>query len=154
MKWKNKGKYKSPWEIEKGDFSRIFIFILASNNTSNKINIIKTKTKTLLILMKSSYPTYHNNKIKEQNKTTLFTYHTLWLKNTTHSHMCIWIFFHLHYSSLQLKPQLLVVIWQHQHYHYWQPLRVLRYYPDANIRIKENTLSDMIINITLRNITL
>ena len=24
---------------------------------------IKTKTKTLLILMKSSYPTYHNNKM-------------------------------------------------------------------------------------------
>ena len=66
MKWRNKGKYKSPSEIEKGDFSRIFIFILASNNTSNKINIIiRTKTITLFILMKSSYPTYHNNKIEE-----------------------------------------------------------------------------------------
>ena len=65
MKWKKKGKYKSPWEIEKGDFSRIFIFILASNRTSKKINIIKTITKTLFILMKSSCPTYHNNKIEE-----------------------------------------------------------------------------------------
>ena len=65
MKWKNKGKYKNSSEIEKGDFSRIFIFILASNSTSNKINIIKTKTKTLFILMKSSYPIYHNNKIEE-----------------------------------------------------------------------------------------
>ena len=65
MKSKNKEKYKSPWEIEKGDFSRIFIFILASNNTSNKMIIIKTKTKTLFILMKSSYPTHHSNKIEE-----------------------------------------------------------------------------------------
>ena len=37
---------------------------------------MKTKTKTLFILMKSSYPTYHNNKIEEENKTTLFVYHT------------------------------------------------------------------------------
>ena len=65
MKSKNKGKYKNSSEIEKRDFSRIFIFMLASNNTSNKMIIIKTKTKTLLILMKSSYPTYHNNKIEE-----------------------------------------------------------------------------------------
>ena len=63
MKWRNKEKYKNSSEIEMRDFSRIFIFILASNNTSNKIVIIKTKTKTLFILMKSSYPTYHNNKI-------------------------------------------------------------------------------------------
>ena len=63
--WSNKEKYKSPWEIEKGDFSRIFIFILASDNTSKKQIIIKTKTITLFILMKSSYPTYHNNKIEE-----------------------------------------------------------------------------------------
>ena len=35
------------------------------------IIIIKTKTKTLFILMKSSDPTYHNNKIEEENKTTL-----------------------------------------------------------------------------------
>ena len=69
---------KNSWEIEKGDFSRIFIFILASDNTS-KDNII-IKTKTLLILMKSSYPTYHNNKIEEENKTTL------WCKNITHTH--------------------------------------------------------------------
>ena len=26
---------------------------------------IKTKTKTLFLLMKSSYPTHHNNKIEE-----------------------------------------------------------------------------------------
>ena len=65
MKWRNGEKYKNLWEIEMRDFSRIFILILASNNTSNKIIIIKTKTKTLLILMKSSYPTYHNNKIEE-----------------------------------------------------------------------------------------
>ena len=51
-KWRNKEKYKSPSEIEKGDFSRIFIFILARYNTSNKIIIIKTITKTLFILMK------------------------------------------------------------------------------------------------------
>ena len=48
-----------------GDFSRILISILASNKTSEEIIIIKTKTKTLFILMKSSYPTYHNNKIEE-----------------------------------------------------------------------------------------
>ena len=65
MKWRNKEKYKNLWEIDKRDFSRIFIFILASNNTSKEIIIIKTKTKTLLILMESSYPTYHNNKIEE-----------------------------------------------------------------------------------------
>ena len=64
-KWKNREKYKSPWEIEKGDFSRIFFFIFASNNTSKEIIIIKTKTITLLILIKSSYPTYHNNKKEE-----------------------------------------------------------------------------------------
>ena len=64
-KWKNKEKYKNSWEIEKGDFLRMLIFILASDNTSKKIIIIKTKTKTLFILMKSSYPTYHNNKIEE-----------------------------------------------------------------------------------------
>ena len=65
MKWKNKEKYKNSSEIEKGDFSRISIFILASDNTSKEIIIIKTITKTLLILMKSSDPTYHNNKIEE-----------------------------------------------------------------------------------------
>ena len=41
----------------------IFIFILASDSTSKEIVIIKSITKTLLTLMKSSYPTYHNNKI-------------------------------------------------------------------------------------------
>ena len=65
MKWRNKEKYKNLWEIEMRDFSRIFIFTLASNNTSKKFIIMKTKTKILLILMKSSYPTYHNNKIEE-----------------------------------------------------------------------------------------
>ena len=64
-KWKNKEKHKNSWKIEMRDFSRIFIFIEASDNTSKQIIIIKTKTKTLLILMKSSYPTYHNNKIEE-----------------------------------------------------------------------------------------
>ena len=63
IKWKNKEKYKNLWEIEKRDFSRISIFILASDSTSNKFIIVKTKTKTLFVLMKSSYPTYHNNKI-------------------------------------------------------------------------------------------
>ena len=63
MKSKNKRKYQNSWEIDKRDFSRIFILILASNNTSKKMIIIKTITKTLLILMKSSCPTYHNNKI-------------------------------------------------------------------------------------------
>ena len=65
MKWKNKEKYKNSWEIEKRDFSRIAIFILASDSTSKEIIIIKTKTKTLFILVQSSYPTYHNNKIEE-----------------------------------------------------------------------------------------
>ena len=64
-KWKIKEKHKNLWEIEMRDFSRIFIFILASNNSSEKNIIIKTRTKTLFILMKSSYPTYHNNKIEE-----------------------------------------------------------------------------------------
>ena len=65
MKWKNKEKYKNSSEIEKRYFSRIFIFILASNNTSKEIIIrkTKTKTKTFFILVKSSYPTYHNDKI-------------------------------------------------------------------------------------------
>ena len=61
-KWR---KYKNSLEIEKRDFSRIFIFILASDNTSKEIIIIKTKTETLFILIKSSYPTYHNKKIQE-----------------------------------------------------------------------------------------
>ena len=80
MKWRNKEKYKNSSEIEKRDFLRMLIFIIASNNTSNKIIIIKTKTKTLFILMKSSYPTYHNNQIEEENKITL------WSKNITHTH--------------------------------------------------------------------
>ena len=66
MKSKNKGKYQNSWEIDKRDFSRIFIFILASDNTSKEIIIIiKTITITItwFILMKSSYPTYHNNRI-------------------------------------------------------------------------------------------
>ena len=33
-KWRNKEKFKNSSEIEKRDFSRIFIFILASNKTS------------------------------------------------------------------------------------------------------------------------
>ena len=36
MKSKNKGKYKNSSEIEKRDFLRMLIFIIASNNTSNK----------------------------------------------------------------------------------------------------------------------
>ena len=70
----------------------------------------------------------------------------------THTHMCIWIFFYLHYSSLQLKPQLQVVVWQSQLYHTWQPTGVLSNYPDENIIIMENTKSDIIINITHCNI--
>ena len=65
MKWRNGEKYKNLWEIEMRDFSRILIFVLPSDSTSKQIIIIKTKTKTLFILMKSSYPTYHNNKIEE-----------------------------------------------------------------------------------------
>ena len=63
--WRNTEIYKNLWEIEKRDFSRIFIFILASDRTSKNIIVIKTTiiTITLFILMKSSYPTYHNNKI-------------------------------------------------------------------------------------------
>ena len=64
-KERKKEMYNNSWEIDKRDFSRIFIFILASDSTSKENIIIKTKTKTLLILMKSSYPTYHNNKIEE-----------------------------------------------------------------------------------------
>ena len=68
-KWRNKEKCKNSSKIEKRDFSRRFIFILASDKTSNKIIVIKTititKTITLFILMKSSDPTYHNNEIEE-----------------------------------------------------------------------------------------
>ena len=46
--------------------------------------------------MKSSYPTPHNNKIEEQNKTTLFAYHTLSWKNITHTltytHTCAYVY--------------------------------------------------------------
>ena len=64
-KRRNKEIYNNSWEIDKRDFSRIFIFILAGDKTSKNVIIIKTITITitLLILMKSSYPTYHNNKI-------------------------------------------------------------------------------------------
>ena len=67
---RKKEKYKNSSKIEKRDFSRIFIFILASDNTSKEIIIIIktitiTITITLFILMKSSYPTYHNNEIQE-----------------------------------------------------------------------------------------
>ena len=48
---------------------------------------MKTKTKTLLILMKSSYPTYHNNKIQEQNKTTLSWKNITHTKTHTHTHV-------------------------------------------------------------------
>ena len=64
-KWRNKEEMKISSEIEIRDFSRIFIFILASDSTSKEIIIIKTITITLFILMKSSYPTYHNNEIEE-----------------------------------------------------------------------------------------
>ena len=59
--------YNNSSKIDKRDFPRIFIFILASDNTSKEMIIIKTTTiiKTLFILMKSSYPTYHNNEIEE-----------------------------------------------------------------------------------------
>ena len=66
--------------------------------------------------------------------------------------MCIWIFFYLHYSSLQLKPQLQVVIWQSQLYQTGQHIKVLCNNPDENIIITENTISDIIINITHCNI--
>ena len=65
QKLKNEEIKKNSSEIEKRNFSRVFIVILASNSTSKEIIIIKTKTKTLFILMKSSYPTYHNKKIEE-----------------------------------------------------------------------------------------
>ena len=66
-KRRNKEKYNNSWEIDKGDFSRIFIFILASDKITKNVIVIKTITITitLLILMKSSYPTYHNNQIEE-----------------------------------------------------------------------------------------
>ena len=126
----------------------MFIFILASDRTSKKIIIIKTKTKTLFILMKSSYPTYHNNKIEESMMQEYDT-HT-----HTHKHMYIWIFFYLHWSSLLWRHQPLVVIWQYQHYHSWQPIWALCNYPDENIIIKDNSILSMIIKSTLRNITL
>ena len=66
-KRRNKETYNNSWEIDKRDFSRIFIFILASNKTSKNIIVIETTTMiitiTSLTLMKSSYPTYHNNQI-------------------------------------------------------------------------------------------
>ena len=63
MKKRNTEKSINLSEIEIRDFSRIFIFILASDNTSKEIIVIKTITITLFILTKSSYPTYHNNRI-------------------------------------------------------------------------------------------
>ena len=72
--------------------------------------------------------------------------------HTLYTHMFIWIFFYLQLSSLQLKPQLQVVVWQSQLYHTWQPTWVLSNYPDENIIIMENTISDIIINITHCNI--
>ena len=66
--------------------------------------------------------------------------------------MCIWIFFYLQHSSLQLKPQLQVVVWQYQLYHTGQPTGVQCYSTDENIIIMENTISDIIINITHCNI--
>ena len=68
--------------------------------------------------------------------------------------MCIWIFFYLQYSSLQLKLLPLLVLWQYQSDHYGQHIWVLSYYTDENIVIKENTILDIIINSTLCNITL
>ena len=66
-KRRNKEKYQNSSKIEMRDSSRIFIFILASDKTSKEIIIIiiKAITITLFILMKSSYPTYHNNEIEE-----------------------------------------------------------------------------------------
>ena len=42
-----------------------------SDPTYHNNKIEEQNKTTLLILMKSSDPTYHNNKIEEQNKTTL-----------------------------------------------------------------------------------
>ena len=84
--------------------------------------------------------------------------HTMMQEYNTQTHtytqiqMFIWIFFYLHLSSLHLKPQLQVVIWQSQLYHTWQPTGVLSNCPDENIIIMENTISDIIINITHCNI--
>ena len=39
--------------------------IIGRDKTSKEIIIIRTQTITLFILMKSSYPTYHSNKIEE-----------------------------------------------------------------------------------------
>ena len=66
--------------------------------------------------------------------------------------MCIWIFFYLQDPSLQLKPQLQVVVWQYQLYHSWQPTGVLSNYSDECIIIMENTISDIIIKSTHCNI--
>ena len=70
----------------------------------------------------------------------------------THTHMCIWIFFYLHDPSLQYQRLPLVVIWQYELYHTWQHMWVVSNYSDENIIIMENTISDIIINITLCNI--
>ena len=73
---------------------------------AKKLLLLKQKKKTLFILMKSSYPTHHNNKIEEQNKTTLFAYHTLSWKNITHTltytHTCAYVYY-LTYFVLRLN---------------------------------------------------
>ena len=66
--------------------------------------------------------------------------------------MCIWIFFYLHDPSLQYQRLPLVVIWQYELYHIWQHMWVESNYSDENVIIMENTISDIIINITLCNI--
>ena len=70
----------------------------------------------------------------------------------THTHMCIRMFFHLHCPSLQYQRLHLLVLWQHQSDHYRQPTGVLSNYPDENIIIMENTISDIIIKSTICNI--
>ena len=55
-------KFMRNWN--EGFLKNIHLHISKQQYKQIKI-IIKTKTKTLLILMKSSYPTYHNNKIQE-----------------------------------------------------------------------------------------
>ena len=69
-----------------------------------------------------------------------------------HTHMCIWIFFYLHDPSLQYQRLPLVVLWQYELYHTRQPTGVECYHSDENIIIMENTISDIIINITHCNI--
>ena len=87
--------------------------IEAKNNVSNKISIltyvcvlyssiIRVKYHIILLLY---FITQYDGRLLPLSLLLVLHTHT-----HTHTYMRIWIFFYLHYSSLQLKPQLQVVV--------------------------------------------